>query len=66
MKTEWEGQLHSKDDFVELLFTILNPLIPYYSEEKAELILGVTATNYKQKAIRLEAFSPGASAPRQI
>lgn len=57
MKTEWEGQLHSKDDFVELLFTILNPLIPYYSEEKAELILGVTATNYKQKAIRLEAFS---------
>ncbi len=57
MKTDWEGRLNSKEDFRELLMEILNPLLPYYSEEKAELVLGVTATNYDQKAIRLEAFS---------
>lgn len=49
--------LDSKKDFQSLLMDILRPLIPYYSGEKAELILGVTATNYDQKAIRLEAFS---------
>lgn len=49
--------LHGKEDFQHLLMDILRPLIPYYSREKAELILGVTATNYDQKAIRLEAFS---------
>ncbi len=47
----------SKKDFQNLLMEILMPLIPCYSGEKAELILGVTATNYDQKAIRLEAFS---------
>lgn len=57
MKTDWEGKLSSKKDFQDLLLEILNPLLPYYSEGKAELILGVTATNYDQKAIRLEAFS---------
>ena len=46
-----------RKDFQELLLAILRPLLPYYSEEKAELVLGVTATNYDQKAIRLEAFS---------
>lgn len=49
--------MYSKDDFANLLMEILEPVLPYYSEEKAELILGVTATNYDQKAIRLEAFS---------
>lgn len=49
--------LKSKEDFQKLLIDILEPLIPYYSEEGAELILGVTATNYNQRAIRLEAFS---------
>lgn len=57
MTREWEGKLNSKEDFRNLLLEILRPLLPYYSEEKAELILGVTATNYDQKAIRLEAFS---------
>ncbi len=57
MRTDWEGKLNSKKDFQELLLEIINPLLPYYSEGKAELILGVTATNYDQKAIRLEAFS---------
>lgn len=57
MKTDWKNCLHTKADFQMLLLTILKPVLPYYSEEKAELILGVTATNYNQKAIRLEAFS---------
>lgn len=57
MRTDWEGKLNSKKDFQDLLLEIINPLLPYYSEGKAELILGVTATNYDQKAIRLEAFS---------
>lgn len=57
MRTDWEGKLNSKKDFQELFLEMINPLIPYYSEGKAELVLGVTATNYDQKAIRLEAFS---------
>ncbi len=57
MKTDWKGKLNTKEDFRELLLEIIRPLIPYYSKERAELVLGVTATNYDQKAIRLEAFS---------
>lgn len=57
MRTDWDGKLHSKKDFQDLLLEIIDPLLPYYSEGKAELVLGVTATNYDQKAIRLEAFS---------
>ncbi|MDE5939264.1 MAG: DUF2264 domain-containing protein [Lachnospiraceae bacterium] len=57
MRREWEGKLRDKADFRELLMELLRPLLPYYSKERAELLLGVTATNYDQKAIRLEAFS---------
>lgn len=57
MKTDWTESLHTKEDFRNLLLHILKPLLPYYSEEKAQLVLGVTATNYDQRAIRLEAFS---------
>lgn len=57
MRKDWEGKLNSKADFRELLMEILRPLLPHYSKEKAALILGVTATNYDQRAIRLEAFS---------
>lgn len=57
MENNWILNLNSKRDFQELLLKILNPLLPHYSEKKAELILGVTATNYDQRAIRLEAFS---------
>lgn len=57
MRTDWSNHLHSKQDFQDLLMEIITPLLPYYSEGGAELILGVTATNYDQKAIRLEAFS---------
>ena len=44
-------------DFQELLLSIVEPLKPYYSEEKARLVLGVTATNYDRKAETMEAFS---------
>ncbi len=57
MRTDWDEKLNSKADFQELLMEIITPLIPYYSEEKAELRLGVTATNYDRRAIGLEAFS---------
>lgn len=57
MRTDWDGRLNTKKDFQELLLEIINPLVPYYSEEKAELKLGVTATNYDRKAILLEGFS---------
>lgn len=57
MRTDWNGKLNSKEDFRELLMEIVKPLLPCYSKGGAELILGVTATNYDRKAIRLEAFS---------
>lgn len=57
MKTDWKGKLNSKADFQELLMEIIRPVIPYYTEEKAGIDLGVTATTYSQKTIRLEAFS---------
>jgi hypothetical protein len=57
MRTEWKGKLNSKQDFQSLFMDIVNPLLPYYSEEKAELMLGVTATNYDRTAIGLEGFS---------
>lgn len=50
-------ELNTKEDFRDLLLQMLYPLIPYYSRERAELVLGVTATNYDRKAIGLEAFS---------
>lgn len=48
---------NSKKDFQELLLSIVEPLKPFYSEEKAGLVLGVTATNYDRKAETMEAFS---------
>lgn len=57
MKMDWKGKLHSKSDFQRLLLDIINPVIPYYSEGRAELNLGVTATTYDKKAIYLEGFS---------
>ena len=46
MRTDWEGKLDSKKDFQDLLMEILNPLLPYYSEGKAELVLGFTAGSF--------------------
>ena len=50
-------RLDSKKDFQDLLLSMVNPLKPYYSEGKAKLNLGDTATSYDQNAIQMEAFS---------
>lgn len=50
-------RLHSKQDFQELMLSILEPLKPYYSEEKARLHLGVTMAHYDMDAAWMEAFS---------
>ena len=49
--------LHSKKDFQDCMLSILNPLKPYYSEEKARLTLGVTMAHYDIGATWMEAFS---------
>lgn len=56
-KPEECTKLHSKEDFRELMFAILNPLKPYYSENKARLQLGVTMAHYDINATWMEAFS---------
>ncbi|WP_455618713.1 DUF2264 domain-containing protein [Eisenbergiella sp.] len=48
---------NSQKDFQELLLSIVEPLKPFYSEERAGLVLGATATNYDRKAENMEAFS---------
>lgn len=50
-------KLHSKQEFQELMLSVLNPLKPYYSREKAWLRLGDTAAHYDSKASYMEAFS---------
>lgn len=50
--------LHSKKDFQDCMLSILEPLKPYYSEEKARLTLGVTMAHYDIGATWMEAFSP--------
>lgn len=50
-------RLETKKDFQELMLSMLEPLIPYYTEGKAGLKLGVTSTNYDEQAIEIEAFS---------
>ena len=57
MRTDWKGYLNSKKDFQDLMLQILEPLIPCFTEEKAGIDLGVTATTYPERVIRLEAFS---------
>ncbi|MDO5425497.1 MAG: DUF2264 domain-containing protein [Eubacteriales bacterium] len=54
MNTE---NLHTKQDFQNLMLELLNPLKPFYSEGRAGIHLGVTSTNYDEKAILMEAFS---------
>ena len=51
------NKLHTKQDFQDLMLAILNPLKPYYSENKARLQLGVTMAHYDIGATWMEAFS---------
>lgn len=55
MKTEWK--LHSKEEFRELLREIVNPLIPFYTEERAGVVLGDTAACYGKHIVEMEVFS---------
>lgn len=57
MKTDWKDCLSSKEDFRKLMLSVLEPLIDHYTEEKAGIDLGVTATTYPENVIRFEAFS---------
>lgn len=50
-------RLHSKEDYVNLMFTILEPLKEHYSEGKARLHLGETMAHYDKDATWMEAFS---------
>ena len=49
--------LHSKKDFQDCMLSILEPLKPYYSEEKARLTLGVTMAHYDIGATWMEDIS---------
>jgi len=51
------SDLHSKKDFEDLMFRILNPLKPLYSPGCAGLILGDTFAHYDLGATRMEAVS---------
>lgn len=50
-------QLHTKQDFRDWMFQVLNPLKPLYSEGCARLHLGDTGVTYPQVSIEMEAFS---------
>lgn len=53
----YTGELNTKKDFQELMHFFLDPLKPFYTEKGAGIRLGVTSTNYDEKAILMEAFS---------
>ncbi len=50
-------RLHTKQDFRDWCFQVLNPLKPLYSEGKARLHLGDTGVTYPSVSIEMEAFS---------
>lgn len=50
-------ELQTKNDFIALMHTFLDPLKPLYSAGGARLHLGETGVTYGQAAIELEAFS---------
>ncbi len=47
----------NREDYINLLLEIINPLKEFYSLEKALLHLGHTSTHYEDKTIPMEAFS---------
>lgn len=50
-------KLHTKQDFTDWMFQVLNPLKPLYSKGCARLHLGETGVTYPQVSIEMEAFS---------
>lgn len=52
-----EFQFQTKKEYQEALLALCEPLKPYYSEGKAQLLIGVTGTHYGVKTAGLEGFS---------
>lgn len=50
-------KLNTREDFVNLMYQLLNPLKPYYSEGKALLKLGSTSAHYADRTAWIEGFS---------
>lgn len=50
-------KLENREDFENLLFQILEPLKPFYSEGCGEISIGHTSTHYENKTIPMEAFA---------
>lgn len=48
--------LENKEAYIEKLFSILNPLLPYYSPRGARLRLGYTGATYSETVADAEAF----------
>lgn len=49
--------INSRQDMEELLLSILNPIKPFYSNEKAFLKLGVTSAHFPDESAWIEGFS---------
>lgn len=49
--------IHTRNDMVEVMYKLLNPLKPYYSEGRAQLNLGATSAHYADKTAWMEGFS---------
>ncbi len=57
MKRYNTDNLKTKADFTSMLFDILNPLKPFYSPQKAKLLLGHTSCGYEDSTVPMEAFA---------
>ena len=49
--------LNSKQDFIDCMLKMADPLIPYFSEKKARLHLGDTGVYYNKAAVSMEGIS---------
>ncbi len=49
--------LNSKQDFIDCMLKMADPLIPYFSEKKARLNLGDTGVYYNKAAVSMEGIS---------
>lgn len=60
MVTDQSGQeqekLETREDFVQLLFQILNPLKQFYTSDKSGLKIGDTSAHYEEESARMEGF----------
>ena len=52
-----ERKLNTRQDFADLMLTILKPLKPYYSTGKARLNIGCTSAHYPDESAWMEGFS---------